>query len=348
MKNKIFFTGILLISLSSCELISIDGSSFSSNIDSSKTSQDSSNVDNGSSDSQSTVISSTTTTTSSTESDSSTSSATDEPETDPYINVDVDEFYRKYKPATSLKDSTYRSKHHLLSGKLETCNYMPTLSSTRPIENGKYVLNTKSIYKDSNNSYEIHKSDGSYVSTIFKGGAYITLDEVASYLLAFGDVPSNYTSKKSAKDLTSDEESWGEYLRLNNSYFSGDTTKYPYEPELPDLTKKQYYEIDFGSTVEFKGEDKKTNAKYNSNLTIIRGPLRLIYTRYYKSGSVISSINDRNVFYTYNHYNDFQQYLNYYGGWGFRFGQVSGGGIINDTKNAMPSSYPTVIRKPLF
>ena len=50
-------------------------------------------------------------------------------------------------------------------------------------------------------------------------------------------------------------------------------------------------------------------------------PARMIFT-YDKS---ITKIDDRYVFYTYNHYNDFQEYLNYHDGWGVRFGNESAG-----------------------
>ena len=33
-----------------------------------------------------------------------------------------------------------------------------------------------------------------------------------------------------------------------------------------------------------------------------------------------TTASERYVFYTYNHYEDFQEYLNYKGGWGKRFG----------------------------
>ena len=40
------------------------------------------------------------------------------------------------------------------------------------------------------------------------------------------------------------------------------------------------------------------------------------------------------VFYTYNHYEDFQEYLNYYGGWSDRFGFETGGSV-----SGKPSQY---------
>ena len=47
------------------------------------------------------------------------------------------------------------------------------------------------------------------------------------------------------------------------------------------------------------------------------------------------------MFYTHNHYNDFREYLNYYGGWGEMFGNVTGGGEYSSKTNCNPTPYPT-------
>ena len=49
--------------------------------------------------------------------------------------------------------------------------------------------------------------------------------------------------------------------------------------------------------------------------------------------------NEVYVFYTHNHYNDFREYLNYYGGWGEMFGNVTGGGEYSSKYNANPTPY---------
>jgi hypothetical protein len=48
------------------------------------------------------------------------------------------------------------------------------------------------------------------------------------------------------------------------------------------------------------------------------------------------------VFYTYNHYNDFQEYLNYFGGWGKMFGNITGGGKISSKTECNPTPYVPV------
>ena len=51
--------------------------------------------------------------------------------------------------------------------------------------------------------------------------------------------------------------------------------------------------------------------------------------------------------YTYNHYNDFQEYLNYYGGWGEMFGNITGGGQISSKYDYNPTPYVEVVLAPL-
>jgi hypothetical protein len=120
---------------------------------------------------------------------------------------------------------------------------------------------------------------------------------------------------------------WGKYGRVNNNSFSGDISKYPYEPELPNIlgTNKIYYnEIDFGTIGNYtlSNRNKTYNqVAYNNGSSITRGAVRIVYV----SDTKVKSIDERYVFYTYNHYNDFQEYLNYHNGWGYRFGNESAG-----------------------
>ena len=55
--------------------------------------------------------------------------------------------------------------------------------------------------------------------------------------------------------------------------------------------------------------------------------------------SRIYEANEVYVFYTHNHYNDFREYLNYYGGWGEMFGNVTGGGEYSSKDNCNPTPY---------
>ena len=251
-------------------------------------------------------------------------------------------FYTDYETADSYEEALERSRLGLLSGMLTVPDQAPVLSEYRPQSGGYYVRNEDTCYLDEN-TYVVVNAYGEDVFTIYRGGAYITLEEIAAYIYAFGDVPANYVTEKNGEPENS---IFGEYLRLNHTPFSGDTEKYPYEPILPDIGgcggELYYYEIDIGTT----GTDcdsRYTSKIYNDSKTITRGAARIVYTRYDKNHNEIIEPNEKYVFYTYNHYNDFREYLNYYGGWGEMFGNLTGGGEISDDKNYNPTPYvPTV------
>lgn len=272
----------------------------------------------------------------------------DGPTSDPYVGMSEYEFYANYTPATSYKDSYYRSLHYFMSGSIEDQDQAPTVSDYQPMENGLFVRNTSALYSSDGNTYYVIDAYGNIVNRIFKGGAYVTLEEVAAYVFAFGDIPANYTSSKSGNPASSP---WGEYLRLNNTKFSGNTYKYPYEPELPDISgcggNLTYYEIDIGTTGTDCDPDYPA-LPYNNGSKITRGAARIVYTRYDRNGNHIIDINERFLFYTYNHYNDFQEYLNYEGGWGKMFGNITGGGTISSKYDYNPTPYIAVVRKNLY
>ena len=265
---------------------------------------------------------------------------------DPYESISAEDFYASYEPADSYTDAYYRTKHGLMSGELTVPDQSPVLSEYQPMVGNAYVRNNEPYYVDQN-TYVIVDAYGQEIMRIYRGGGYITLEEVAAYVLAFGDVPANYVSDKKTEP---EDSIWGEYLRLNHSSFSGSTSKYPYEPELPNISgcggELYYYEIDIGTT----GTDcdpKYRAAPYNNGQSITRGAARIVYTRYDKNKNEIIEPNEKFVFYTYNHYNDFQEYLNYYGGWGEIFGNVTGGGKISSKTEYNPTSYVPVIMASL-
>ena len=264
---------------------------------------------------------------------------------DPYVGMSKDVFYQNYRPARSLADALYRSQHGFLSGYIEDQDQKPTYSADRPKENGLYIRNTSALYGDGGNSYSIVNARGEIVNTIYKGGGYVSLEEVAAYVYAFGDIPANYLAKKNSSPSSS---IWGEHLRLNHTKFSGDTSRYRYEPELPRISgcggDYYYYEIDIGTT----GTDcdpAYTAKPYNNGYSITRGAARIVYSRFDRNNNKIFDPNEKFVFYTYNHYNDFEEYLNYEGGWGEMFGNITGGGKISSNSNCNPTPYvPTTLR----
>ena len=267
--------------------------------------------------------------------------------TDPYENVDKAAFYANYTEATSYKDSYYRSLHGLMSGSIEPQDQAPTVAKNQPKENGKLIKNSEMLYSNDGNTYYIVNENGEIVDQIFKGGAYVTLEEVAAYVFAFGEIPANHSSSKKTKPT---ESVWGKYLRVNHTEFSGNTNKYPYEPELPNINgcggDLQYYEMDLGTT----GTDCDPGydiREYNNGYSIERGAARIVYARYDKNNNKIIDVNEKYVFYTYNHYNDFQEYLNYQGGWGEIFGNITGGGTLSSKYDYNPTYYVEVVLKSI-
>lgn len=264
-------------------------------------------------------------------------------ETDPYAGVNKEEFYANYTPACCYVDACYRTEHFLLSGTLEVPGQYAQDADYQPKNGDIYIRNTDTRYEDDGNTYILVDGYGREVMRIYKGAAYITLEEVAAYMYAFGgsneNLPANYTSKKVTKVGTNP---WGIYLRGNHSRFSGNTSKYPYEPVLPDISgcggDLQYYELDIGTTgTETPGYKAHP---YNDGTRIERGAARIVYARQDLNRNGVYEQDEIYVFYTHNHYNDFREYLNYFGGWGQMFGNVTGGGEYSSKHNYNPTPYP--------
>lgn len=275
---------------------------------------------------------------------------------DPYKNVSKSQFYANYTPASSNEDAYYRSLHGFMSGALTVPDQAPTLSPYRPKVGTAYLRNSEMRYEENGNAYVATDVYGNEVFTVYKSGGYITLEEVAAYVYAFGTYPKNYTV---SKDTEPSDSIWAEYLRLNHTNFSGDTSKYPYEPVLPNITgcngKLRYYEMDIG-TMGTDCDPAYTAAPYNNGYYITRGAARIVYGKNDLDGDGVYEANEFHLFYTYNHYNDFQEYLNYVGGWGEMFGNITGGGSISSKYDYNPTDYvpiafgtlPTERAKTLF
>ncbi|MBQ8388872.1 MAG: hypothetical protein IJX46_08110 [Clostridia bacterium] len=267
---------------------------------------------------------------------------------DPYAELTCDEFYENYTVATSYSDACLRSEYGFMSGYLTVPDQAPTVAENRPSENGVLIRNDTFLYTDSGNGYIVTDSTGVEVLRVYRGGAYITLEEVAAYIYAFGEIPANYSTGKKATATLLD--TWGEYLRLNHSRFNGNVTKYPYQPILPNISgcggDLQYMELDIGTT----GTDCDPGyivRPYNDGKTVTRGAARIVYGKDDKNGNGVYEQGELHLFYTYNHYNDFQEYLNYYGGWGNIFGNVTGGGKLSSKYDYNPTPYIAVIIAPI-
>ena len=252
---------------------------------------------------------------------------------DPYTNVSVDTFYANYTEAESYMHAYYRTKHGLMSGSISDSEryYLPETCEAPKykVTDAYYTYRPNGDYE----SYTINYLNGDS-KVIYYGGAYVTLNEVCAYIQAFGQVPpnSNYAKGSTSSAISK----WGKYGRVNIGTYSNNTVKYPYEPELPLKSKSgtvySYTETDFGSTGGFSVTSYVS--EYNTGSKISRGTCRIVFTNNAKD------ISERLVFYTWNHYNDFQEYLNYYDGFGVRFGNISNGGTYNTGSN--PSPYVSV------
>ena len=268
------------------------------------------------------------------------------PSTEENITPPPSNIYDDYTPASSYEEALERSQMGIISGSVTVPDQAPDISEYRPQKNGLFIRNNLPLYDDEN-TYIVVDAYGNEVFRVYRGGAYITLEEVAAYLYAFGDVPANYVNSKNAEPENS---IWGEFLRLNHSKFTGNTKKYPYEPQLPNISgcggDLYYYEIDIGTT----GTDCDPgyiSKIYNDGQTITRGAARIVYSRYDKNKNAIIEPNEKYLFYTYNHYNDFQEYLNYFGGWGEMFGNITGGGSISSKTDYAPTPYVPVVMASL-
>ncbi len=248
-----------------------------------------------------------------------------------------------YTPATSNEEAKQRTASYQLSGNPNVPDQAPTLAENQPKEGNVFIRNSVMQFSENGNAYTIVDYTGASAFTVYKDGAYITLEEVAAYVYAFGTYPANYTQSK----YTSPTESgWGKYLRVNHTSFSGDTSKYPYEPVLPNISgcggKLHYYEMDIGTT----GTDCDPSFPvklYNNGSSITRGAARIVYGKEDLNGNGVYEYGEFHVFYTYNHYNDFQEYLNYQGGWGEIFGNITGGGSISSTHDYNPTKYVATV-----
>ena len=251
-----------------------------------------------------------------------------------------------HKLAASYSEALERSEDGIPSGTATVPDQAPVLSEYRPMKDGKYIRNSKSNFIDEN-TYAVLDVYGNEVFRIYRGGGYIALEEIAAYVYAFGDVPANYIE---GKNMEPENSIWGEFLRLNHTKFSGDTKRYPYEPKLPNISgcggELRYYEIDIGTTGT-DCDESFISKTYNDGQSITRGAARIVYGKYDINGNGIYEFGEHHVFYTYNHYNDFQEYLNYYGGWGEMFGNITGGGELSSKKNYNPTPYVEVIWEEL-
>ena len=112
------------------------------------------------------------------------------------------------------------------------------------------------------------------VKTIDKNGSYTSKEDVALYIHTYGELPSNFITKKEAERLGWDGGSLEPYApgkSIGGSYFGN------YEGKLPKKKGRTYYECD----IDTKGKRS-------------RGPKRIVYS------------TDGLIYYTPDHYETFE------------------------------------------
>ena len=121
-------------------------------------------------------------------------------------------------------------------------------------------------------------ADDSAVSTVITGldadGSYTTAEDVSAYLVAYGQLPSNFITKSEARALGWSGGSLEPYAP--GKCIGGDKFG-NYEGLLPEQAGRQYYECDINTL----GKDS-------------RGALRLVYS------------SDGLIYYTEDHYESFE------------------------------------------
>ena len=257
---------------------------------------------------------------------------------DPYINVDKNEFYKNYEEAESYEDAYYRTKHYLMSGDITPQDH---IAEEGIKDSDSYIKCSTATYvldADGNYLAYIPNTNNSDNHIIFYGAAYTALDEIAAYMLAFGEQPINTNYDKNSSGKSQAIAEWGEYGRVNNGTFRANSS-YKYQPSFPSGVT--WIESDFGTIGGFIAGDGVI-PKYNNGYSITRGTVRFVYSK--KPGIV--PIEERYVFYTYNHYNDFQEYLNYDNGWSGRYGNESAGNPYCSGKGDWKDSFNSATQRP--
>ena len=169
-----------------------------------------------------------------------------------YSTVDKQGFYEDaYSRALTYNDAIARSNSKLLSGDINIPtnlpNYRGVLNPKSSTGDPFYNARCRYIFKDAGYKevigYILNDTDGddSNDTIIYKGGAYISMDEVSAYLFAFHEVPANWIANKNDSGQKQAVDLYGKFGRVNNGKFSGNVTRYPYQPILTGIDKEFSY-----------------------------------------------------------------------------------------------------------
>ena len=223
---------------------------------------------------------------------------------------------KKMEMASSSSSQSSSSSYGESSSSSSSFSSSSSVSS--PSQKDSYVFRLPRVKVSGNeaNVYEVSQlSDGTFSSTIKKtinrNSAYIEPDDVAAYYQAFDSFPVNYCGSDKSAALEYGSEGRCYFTYAYGSYTGANSYT---EPLGPWANKgATYYELDISTS--------SYNPSYNNGSKISRGTYRLVIvienatTSYPNEEGGYDSI----CFFTKDHYSNFYEYLNYYGGWGERF-----------------------------
>ena len=141
-------------------------------------------------------------------------------------------------------------------------------------EEGNFLEEESTIPEDAFTEEEVLITEDSEVD-ITEDGTYTSKEDVAEYIHKYGHLPSNYITKRSAKELgwISSEGNLDKVapgMSIGGDYFGN------YEGNLPETNDRDYYECD----IDFDGT--------------------------YRNGKRIVYSNDGLIYYTEDHYETFE------------------------------------------
>ncbi|MCQ2771554.1 MAG: hypothetical protein MJ236_07160 [Clostridia bacterium] len=253
--------------------------------------------------------------TGSSDTSTNTSSEIENPPVDPDIDYDLDIPFTEPEQGDSPNTlyDVYGTSSSTTTGNAPTRTY--TTSRMTYVNRASEPSNYACVYN----------SNGNIIRYLKKGVYYTSLDDIASYILAFKELPANYLIGRNASKATAYNNYGQEYSRIAPGFYGLDYSgssfdgkdNYPYST-LPKSTDGNYFELDIGYT----WTDEEGNViNYAGSTSYNRGPLRLIvyFEGVRASGEDLntSHYNDSNpvIFFTPDHYQTCYEYGNFYGAW---------------------------------
>jgi len=165
---------------------------------------------------------------------------------------------------------------------------------------GDYRLNPVAAAGEVGYAYDEY---GEVIKELYRDDYYTDLEDVAAYLVTFGALPINYyyTTERGGYS-ESKQTCYGLYSNACRIFPGEYYSNYDY---LPYSLDGLYNEADIGD------EYYALSSSWN------RGVLRVIFTL---TGIDAYGQSNPLLFYTDDHYENFIEYKNYYGGWSEEFG----------------------------